>query len=104
MKLPEFLAEGPYGEILLTGSRIGLYHVVVYHLMGESAEQMADRFDLPVDLLEHVLAFYRGNKEEVDAYVAREQAEIDRQRATTPKIDWEALKRRFEEMQKAEKP
>jgi hypothetical protein len=29
-------------------------------------------------------AFYRSNKDEVDAYVARCHEEIDRQRATTP--------------------
>ncbi len=103
MELPEFLREAPFGEILLTGTRIGLYHVVVYHHQGESAEQLADRFELPVDLLSRVLAFYHGHKADVDAYVAREQAEIDRQRAATPRIDREALKRRFEEMQKAEK-
>jgi uncharacterized protein (DUF433 family) len=99
MNLPEFLREVAYGEILLTGSRVGLYHVVAYHHLGESAEQLAERFDLPTDLMARVLAFYEANKEEVDAYVAREQAEIDRLRATTPrKINWDELRRRMEAM------
>src|ERR1043166_5183784 len=100
MKLPEFLREAPYGEILLTGSRIGLYHVVTYHNLGESAEQLAERWDtVSLDHIRKVLAFYYENKEEVDAYVAHEQAEIDRQRATTPrKIDWDELRRRMEAM------
>ncbi|HKI38076.1 MAG TPA: DUF433 domain-containing protein [Gemmataceae bacterium] len=100
MKLPEFLREAPYGEILLTGSRIGLYHVIAYYNLGESAEQLAERWDtLPLDLIQKVLAFYHENKEEVDAYLAREQAAIDHLRATTPrKIDWDELRRRMEAM------
>ena len=105
MKLPEFLREAPYGEILLTGSRIGLYHVVTYHNFGESAEQLAERWDtLSLDLIKNVLAFYQENRAEVDTYVAAEQAAIDKQRAETPKIDWAALRRRFEEMQRAKEP
>jgi uncharacterized protein (DUF433 family) len=99
MKLPEFVHEAPYGEILVTGSRIGLFHVVSYYNLGESAEQLAERWDtLPLDLIKQVLAFYHENKEEVDAYVAREQATLDHLRATTPKIDWEELRRRMEAM------
>jgi len=105
MNLPEFLREAPYGEILLRGSRIGLYHVVAYHNLGESAEQLAERWDtLSLDLIKDVLRFYHENKVEVDAYVAAEQAAIDKQRAETPKIDWADLRRRFEEMQGAKEP
>jgi uncharacterized protein (DUF433 family) len=100
MKLPEYLREAPYGEILLTGSRIGLYHVISYYNLGESAEQLAERWQtLSLDLIKKVLAFYHENKEEVDAYVAREQAALDHLRATTPRrIDWEELRRRMEVM------
>jgi uncharacterized protein (DUF433 family) len=102
MQLPEFLREAPFGEILVADSRIGLYHVVTYYNLGESADQLADRWDtLPLDLIEKVLAFYQENKEEVDAYVAREQEAIDQPRAATPKVDREAMLRRFEEMQRA---
>ena len=100
MKLPDFLREGPYGEILLTGSRIGLYHVISYYNRGETAKQLAKRWDtLSLDLINKVLAFYHENKEEVDAYVAREQAALEHLRATTPrKIDWDELRRRMEAM------
>jgi len=105
MSLPEFLREGPYGEILLTGSRIGLYHVITYYNRGETAEQLAERWDtLPLDLIKKVLAFYHENKEEVDAYVGREQEAIDKLREATPKIDWAGLQQRFEEVQRAKEP
>jgi uncharacterized protein (DUF433 family) len=100
MTLPEFLTEARYGEILLTGHRIGLYHVVSYYQEGETVDQLVCRYPtLPRELVEKVIAFYLENKPEVDAYVAREQAEIDRQRAAAPRrIDFEALRRRMEEM------
>jgi uncharacterized protein (DUF433 family) len=103
MKLPDFLREVEYGEILLTGSRIGLYHVISDYKDGMSAEQLHEEFPtLSLELINRVLAFYGENRAEVDAYVAEEQAAIDRLRATTPRhIDWDALRRKFDEQQKA---
>jgi uncharacterized protein (DUF433 family) len=97
MQLPPFLTEWPYGEIVITGHRIGLYHVVVHHNAGESAERLHERYPtLPLSLIEDVLAFYREHRQEVDEYVAREQAAIDEQRATTPrKLDWDQLQQRL---------
>jgi uncharacterized protein (DUF433 family) len=97
MNLPAFLTQGPYGEILITGHRIGLYHVIVHHRSGESAEQLHQRYPtLPLELIEAVLTFYRANPQEVDAYVSREQAALDQLRATTPrKVDWEELQQRL---------
>jgi uncharacterized protein (DUF433 family) len=104
MELPEFLTEWPMGEIVLTGHRIGLYHVISYHNDGYSAEQLHERFPtLSLELIQKVLAFYEANRAEVDAYVARCQAEIDHLRATTPRvIDWEELRRKFEARKRAE--
>lgn len=105
MKLPDFLTEWPFGEIVLTGHRIGLYHVMFYHKDGDTAEMLHERFpSLPLDLIEKVLAFARANQAEVDAYVTRCQEEIDRQRATTPRVlDWEKLREKFEAMKRAER-
>lgn len=105
MKLPDFLTEWPFGEIVLTGHRIGLYHVMFYHREGYTAEMLHEMFPtLSLDHIENVLGFARANQMEVDAYVDRCQAEIDRQRETTPRLlDWEKLRKRFEAMKRAEK-
>jgi uncharacterized protein (DUF433 family) len=98
MTLPDFLTEDHYGEICLTGHRIGLYHLILDYREGFSPEKLHEEFPtLPLDLIHKVLTFYRENQAEVDAYVARCQREIDRQRAATPRaIQWDELRRRFE--------
>lgn len=103
MKLPDFLTEWPFGEIVLTGHRIGLYHVMIYHRDGYTAEMLHEMFPtLPLDLIEKVLAFAHENQAEVDAYVDRCQAEIDHLRATTPRrLDWDEMRRKFEAMKQA---
>jgi uncharacterized protein (DUF433 family) len=105
MKLPDFLTEWPYGEIMLTGHRIGLYHVVYHHQQGYSAERLHEEFPtLPLDLINRVLDFYQENRAEVDAYVKHCQEEMDRQYVETPRrIDWDELRKRFEAMKQAEK-
>ncbi len=96
MTLPEFLTEDPYGEICLTGHRIGLYDVIFHYREGFSPERSHEEYPtLPLEIIRKVLNFYRENQAEADAYVARCQAEIDRQRAATPRaIDWDELRRR----------
>ncbi len=85
MTLPDFLTRDHYGEIRLKGHRIGLYHIVFFHNRGETAEAIECRFPpLPRELINGTIAFYKANKNEVDAYVAACQAEIDRQRAEAP--------------------
>jgi uncharacterized protein (DUF433 family) len=105
MKLPDFLTEWPFGEIVLTGHRIGLYEVMIYHRDGYTAEMLRELFPtLTLDHIEKVLAFARENRAEVDAYVDRCQAEIEHQRATSPRVlDWEKMREQFEAMKRAEK-
>ena len=79
---------------------------MIYHRDGYTAEMLHELFPtLPLDLIEKVLAFARENQTEVDAYVDRCQAEIDRQRAeTAPRVlDWEKMRGQFEAMKQAEK-
>ena len=96
VKLPDFLTEAPYGEIRLTGHRIGLYHLVSPYREGHTAEMLHEQFPtLSLELIRKVLAFYEENKAEVDAYVAAEKAELDRQRAYLPtRLNLEELLRR----------
>jgi uncharacterized protein (DUF433 family) len=98
MTLPDFLTEWPGNEIVLTGHRIGLYHVVTLYNGGYTAEMLVDYFDGPsLPLICKVLAFYLENRAEVDAYVAACQARIDRQRAEGRHIDTDVLLKRFAE-------
>jgi uncharacterized protein (DUF433 family) len=94
--LPNFLTEAPYGEILLTGHRIGLYHLVSHYQAGYTADMLHEQFPtLCLGLIGKVLAFYEENKAEVDAYVTAERADLDRQRAYLPtRLDLEELLRR----------
>ncbi|CAN5772873.1 hypothetical protein BH23PLA1_BH23PLA1_43880 [soil metagenome] len=100
LTLPDFLTREWYGAILLRGHRIGLEQVVVFLNRGESVEQIGSRFpSLPPGLIGDVIAFYEANRDEVNAYVARSQAEIDRQRAESvggPSL--EELRRRRHEL------
>lgn len=107
MKLPDFLTEWPDGEIMLTGHRISLYHVMSDHKEGYSAEMLHDQFPtLSLDHIERVLAFARENRAEVDAYVKHYREELDRQyaeyKAAGGGIDWDELRKRFEAMKQAE--
>ena len=97
MNLPDFLTETEPGEVLFTGHRIGLYHLLVYHNAGYSPERLHAQFPtLSPDLIGKALSFYEANRAGVDASLARCQAEIDRQRASTPRhFDWEELRRRM---------
>ena len=104
MTLPDFLTEWPYGEIMLQGHRIGLYHVVYYYNEGYSAEMLACQFPtLPLALIHKVIAFYLENKVEVDAYVSKVKKEIDHQAATLPRgPDMNELRRRLDAMQRSQ--
>jgi uncharacterized protein (DUF433 family) len=82
MILPDFLSRDAAGEIRLAGHRVGLYHVVRLHHDGFSERMIADYFpSLSLDLVSRVVGFYEANAAAVDAYVAAERAELDRQAA-----------------------
>lgn len=96
MKLPDFLAEVPFGEIRLVGHRIGLFHVVYDYNLGYSLEQLHEEFPtLPLDLIGKVLTFYKENRTEVDAYMARCEEEMERRRREGKTIDIAELERRW---------
>ena len=106
MKLPVFLTDAGYGAIRLTGHRISLKDVVDLYRDGYSCQEIQEQFPtLSQDLINRVLDFYRENKSEVDAYVAKCQAEIEQQRATTPtKLNLEELQKRMEAWGRLENP
>lgn len=104
MDLPDFLTRHKYGEIRLTGHRIGLLHLVDCYNEGMSPDQIAEHFPtLPVSLIQDVVGFYQKHRGEVDAYVAACREEIDRQAAAShPWPDLAELRRRMEAKRRAE--
>jgi uncharacterized protein (DUF433 family) len=97
MKLPDFLTEGAFGEVRLTGHRIGLDHVIEDYNSGYSPERLHEEFPtLPLDLIQKVLAFYEANRAEVDAYMARGREDSERHRRAAKPIDVEELMARLE--------
>src|SRR5271166_4164508 len=96
MTLPDFLRQAPFGEILLAGSRIGLYHVVHSYNEGYSPEMIVGQFPtLGPAHVHKVIAFYLENKPEADAYIDGCRADLERQRATGHHPDWETLRQRL---------
>jgi uncharacterized protein (DUF433 family) len=104
MNLPDFLEEMELGDIRVRGHRIDLCHIIEDYNDGFSPEALHEQFPtLSPEVIAQVLAFYKDNRDEVDAYVARCQKEIERLRATTPRaLDWDELRRRREAKRQAE--
>ena len=105
MNLPDFLTEHAYGSIRITGHRIGLFHLVRAYNQGRTPEQLVEHYPtLSLELVEKVIEFYLGNRDEVDAYVVRCSEEIARHMADTPPgPSTEELQRRWEAMRNAQR-
>ena len=97
MNLPDFLIATKFGEVRLRGHRIGLFHLVRHYQDGYSPEMLVCQYPtLPLVLVHKVIAFYLENRAEVDAYVARCEAELNWHRAgNAPRLDIASLRQRF---------
>lgn len=96
MNLPDFLQANEFGEILVDGHRVGLYHLVADYNQGFSPEMLACAYpSLTLATIHKVLGFYLENREDVDRYVAETRAELDRQEATGQRIDVARLRERL---------
>src|SRR4051812_41252902 len=104
MPFPDFLTVNSDGEIILTGHRIGLYHIVQYYLKGFTVEMLACQYPTaPLVLIHKVVDFYLDNRFEVDQYIAGCRDELDRQQATSDRrIDSAALRQRLDRRRHAE--
>jgi uncharacterized protein (DUF433 family) len=103
MILPDFPTQHADGYMHATSHRIGLEDLVSYYNEGYSPEALLDVFPtLPLALIHKLIAFYLENQAEVDAYVATCEAEMERQRAVTPRgPDVAELRRRLATRQAA---
>ena len=79
MQLEDYLDfVGPL-TIRLRGHRIGIEHIVERYHEGYSPEQIAQEFPgVSLEQIYAVLTFYLHNRPEVDAYLARLQASVER--------------------------
>jgi len=85
MQLSDDLETWPGGEIMLRGHRIGLYTIVRDHRAGKSPEAMAEQYPaLSLAVIHRVIAFYLDNSAEVDDYMQRIDANIDRFETRAP--------------------
>lgn len=103
MILPEFLSQDADGYIHVAGHRIGLQDLVYYYNEGHSAEALWEMFPtLTLALIHKLIAFYLEHRMDVDAYVARGEAEMAQQRAAaTNGPDLAELRRRLAAKQTA---
>jgi uncharacterized protein (DUF433 family) len=102
MKLPDFLTMWPGNNIVLSGHRIGLYHVIVAYRQGMDVARIHEEYpSLQPELIRKVLDFYHANEVEVDAYVAAVRAELDQQAARAPRVDWDKRRRGAEQRKRA---
>ena len=82
MILPDFVTQDPDGHLHLTGHRIGLQDIVYCYREGYSPEMLLAEFPtLNLSLIHKALGFYLEYLPEIDAYVARCDAEVEQQRA-----------------------
>jgi uncharacterized protein (DUF433 family) len=79
MQLEDYLDfQGP-DVIRIKGHRIGLEHIVERYWDGFSPEQIAQDFPgLSLEKIYAVIAYYLHNRAEIDAYIARTNAEHER--------------------------
>jgi uncharacterized protein (DUF433 family) len=78
---PVPLTENENGDICVTGTRIGLEHIVEDYNDGASAEEITLRYSILklVDVYS-VIGYYLNNKEKVDAYIENQYRRADETR------------------------
>ena len=95
-ELPPFLTRWPDGEVVVTGTRVLFFSVVLNYKDGESVESLGVRYPhIPLATLHKVIAFYLENQPAVDEFVKEYQADLDRLRAAGPTVDLDVLRRRL---------
>lgn len=95
-ELPAFLTRWPDGEVVLTGTRVTLFHFVFSYNQGESAEMLGLRYPhVPLATVHKVIAFYLENKPAIDVYVADYQAALDKLRSNGPTLNLAELRDRL---------
>lgn len=96
VELPPFLTRRDDGEIVVTGTRIVLYHFVRIYHDGLSAEEIAIEYpSLSLSNVHKTIAFYLDNRAAVDRYVTEYGADLEQLRRTTPEVNLDVLRQRL---------
>jgi uncharacterized protein (DUF433 family) len=97
MTLPDYLTQDADGYIHVTGHRVGLQDLVYYYNEGYSPESLLEAFPtLSLALIHKMIVFYLEQTADVDAYVAKCEQEVERQRTAAPRgPDMAELRRRL---------
>lgn len=102
VELPPFLTRRADGEVVVTGTRVPLFHFVFHFNQGESPEMLAARYPhIRIALIYQLIGFYLDHQPAVDASAARYQTELDRLRAAGPVLNTADLRRRLDARQPA---
>jgi uncharacterized protein (DUF433 family) len=98
MNLPAYLTQDSDGYIHVINHRVGIQDIVHFYNEAYSAEMLLGQFPtLSLSLIYKTIAFYLDNQAEVDAYLAKCDADIERQRGIAPKgPDLVELRRRLQ--------
>ena len=90
-----------HGVIRVSGTRVTLDSLINYYNQGQSPESLHESFDtVPLTDIYAVIAYYLAHRDEIDAYLQRQQAEAEHIRQEfeakyPPKVTRAELVRRF---------
>lgn len=71
-----------HGVVRIPGTRLKLETVICEHYRGSSPQEIVEAFDtLSVETVQSILEWYKGRRQEVDAYMVWSDENADRIRA-----------------------
>ncbi len=75
------------GKPHISGTRITVSDIVIWHLrMGQSLEEIAARYDLPLAATYAAIAYYYDHKAEIDEEIASNRAFYEKMKASQPSL------------------
>jgi uncharacterized protein (DUF433 family) len=75
------------GKPCIIGTRIAVSDVVLMHLrLGQSLEQIAGHYDVPLAALHATMTYYYDHRAEIDQAMQEEDATIEALRAAAPSL------------------
>jgi uncharacterized protein (DUF433 family) len=82
------------GKPRLAGTRIAVADIVLMHLrLGQSLEEIAGKYDLPLAAIHAAMAYYYDHRAEIDKNIEEDQAFAEAFRRDNPSPLQEKLKR-----------
>lgn len=80
-EIGSLLAHNPqirHGRPCIAGTGITVHRIAILHNLGHSPEEVVRRYEhLPIAGVHAALAYYHANRQEVDAEIARDEADAE---------------------------